>query len=96
MIMEMANLRPQDTKLAYIIYASVKQHSSGPRIKVVNGVENCSISISEKPVVVAGNSDFINGSDYSMIIAWIIQKKSILLDFWDSKLTDKEFKKLIK
>ena len=96
---ELANLREKDTGLPVIIYASPRQHSTGPRIKVArkahdfnNDEDNFSVFISENPVVIAGDPKGIVSKEIlEKIFNWVKRNLDILLDYWDGVIKTEEF-----
>ena len=91
-LLEMApTFYPEDTGLKEIIWVSTKMASHGPRIKVYetpNG-KNFSVSISDKPKVVAGDC-FVNAKELKRIFAFILKHKDDLIAYWNSELTTDE------
>jgi hypothetical protein len=85
----MANITPDESGVNFIIWISTKNANHGPRIKVFKSSprsENFSVSITDDPKVVAGNS-FVSSKDLKNIIKFILINKDVLLDYWNA-ITD--------
>ena len=101
-LFEMSNLQKEDTGLDKTIWVSVKLHSSGPRIKVnydnslrFNERNNFSVSISESPLVIAGDTEEnvikkIGKQSLDNIYDWVILNRVVLLNYWNSKISTRE------
>jgi hypothetical protein len=107
-LFEMSNLSKEDTGLDKTIWVSVKNHSSGPRIKVnydnslkFDNNYNFSVSISDDPKVISGNTEEnvikkIGKSTLEDIFDWILLNQEILLKYWNSEITTREMLNSIK
>ena len=82
---------PAETGLKEIIWVSAKNASHGPRIKVyeVSKGPNFSVTIEDKPRVVAGKC-FVNSKELQKIFDFIIKYKTELIGYWNSELTEDE------
>jgi hypothetical protein len=100
LIFGMASLQDKRTGLGNIIlWASPKFSQHGPRIKVSNvrgkmptkETELFSLSISDKPVVVAGTPVGFSNKEKLEICKWISLNKIALLDYWENRVLTEEF-----
>jgi hypothetical protein len=103
-LFEMAILSKEETGLDKTIYASPKQHSSGPRIKVnfdnslvFDKGYNFSVTISrDDPQVVAGDTEKnvikkIGAAELQDIYDWVILNYDALIEYWENKSSTKHF-----
>lgn len=88
-LFEMANLKPKDTGLPMVIWASPKMGKHGPRIKVQSerGTKTktnnwCSVSISDNPVILRGK---LSNEDFKLAKEFIEMNKESLLNFWNDE-----------
>ena len=94
-LFEFSNLIQVDTGLPMIVWASVKNHSSGCRIKVQNNTsskidlsDSYCISVSDNPEVVSG---VCKQKKYlTLVRRWIMLNKEILLRYWNMEISTKE------
>lgn len=107
-LFEMSNLSKNTTGLDRTIWVSVKIHSSGPRIKVnydnslsFNTSNNFSVSISENPRVVAGDTEEnvikkIGKNSLEDIFDWIKLNKTALEKYWNFQIDTLELLRTLK
>lgn len=90
---EMANLQRGDTGIKFNIYVSTKSvvgERHGPRIKVSNIAntfskeDNFVVSISKKPVILAGNPK-LSSSSLDDVKDWVILNYEILIAYWNEQ-----------
>lgn len=80
---------PAKTGLKEFIWISAKMGSHGPRIKVYESLPNgpnFSVTIEDKPRVVAGDC-FVNNKELKRIFEFIIINKENLLLYWNECIT---------
>lgn len=102
-VSEMSNLRQDLTGLPAIIFASKREPSHGPRIKVQNhrghkihGDKWIPVSISDDPVeLVDGGLDELKSHEVKQIFDWVKKNKRHLLDFWLGKISDDELRNAV-
>lgn len=88
----MANFREKSTGLPMVIWVSERGNTQhAPRIKVstnnndkmIEG-QTVSVSITEPPEIMAGVG--LKSKDLQLVIKFIELNRSLLLDYWDSKI----------
>lgn len=101
-LFEMSNLTKAETGLDVTVWASVKTHPAGSRIKVnldsslsFNRSSNFSVSISDNPTVVAGDTEKniikkLGVKRLNDVYTWVKLNKDVLTDYWDSKISTKQ------
>jgi hypothetical protein len=106
-LFEMSNLTKAETGLDVTIWVSVKSHPAGPRIKVnldsslsFNRDSNFSVSISDNPTVVAGDTEKniikkLGTKKLEDVYDWVKLNKNVLDDYWNSKISTKQLLDLI-
>ena len=71
-----------------VIYISRVQASHGPRIKAgKKGYGSFSLSIEDKPKVVAGHVDLDNKT-FKRLVDWVVLNKDLLLALWNDPGAD--------
>lgn len=103
-----ANLSGQTTGLSQTVWILVKANTFGPRIKVsydnslrFDNNNIFSISISDNPQVVAGNTEEnvikqIGKSNLDDIFDWVKLNKVVLEKYWNSNIDTQEILNLLK
>jgi hypothetical protein len=99
---EMANFGTKTTGLPMIVWVSEKRASHGPRIKVSRSYnhkvligDTFSVSISDTPEIVAGDTGDIKSIDVRKVYDWVVLNKETLLEYWNSDiLTDELISKI--
>lgn len=83
--------------LTKIYYSTKLGVSHGPRIKVYMTDVNFSITFSASNTInrVIPNQVKIPEKTLNQLITWVNKNKLFLLDFWELKINEKEFKKQI-
>ena len=91
MLFEMSNIRKSESGLPVNIWASYKNASHGPRIKVQTNYgtkmtdDFFSITISDEPKVI-GKTGEIKSSDIILVKKFIMLNKELLLKFWKDEI----------
>ena len=99
-ILAMATLRPEITGLDVTLWVSSRAKSRhGPRVKVAKKFGNnlnFSITISNTPEVTSHTEKFVDklvdGKTLQRIKRWIILNRELLLQFWNSEITEQELR----
>ena len=94
---ELANLDHLDTGLPMLVWVSEKRASHGPRIKVARTYnhrtipgDTFSVSITNIPKVVAGDTGDITTKDVKLVFQWVILNKELLLKYWHDHIVTRE------
>lgn len=94
-LFEFSNLVQVDTGLPMVIWVSVKNHSSGCRIKVQNNTsskidlsDSYCISVTDDPQIVSGTCK--QKKYLTTVKQWVIVNKEVLLRYWDMEISTKE------
>jgi len=107
-LFEMSNLTKDETGLELTVWVSVKQHSSGPRVKVnfdssltFDKGNNFSVSISNEPFVVAGGTEKeikkrIGAKKLDDVYDWVAQNSEVLLKYCNDEISTKKMTDEIK
>lgn len=101
-LFELANLDKFDTGLPMMVWIGEKRGPHGPRVKVARTYnhrtiagDSFSVSIVDKPKIVAGDQGVISNKDVKKVINWILLNKTMLLQYWDSKIITREMFELL-
>lgn len=102
-MIEMASLPPEKTGLPLTLWIRPEEGSQhGPRVKVskfpnkarFSDKDSFSISISDTPKIVSGDTSGVKAKDLELIFSFIKNKKDSLLRFWNKELENiKELEK---
>ena len=97
MLFEMANFGTKTTGLPMIVCVSEKRATHGPRIKVSRSYnhkvligDTFSVSIADKPKVVAGDVGEISTTDLKRVFDWVVLNKEALIKYWNHELLTDE------
>lgn len=102
-LFELANFSTKITGLPMIVYVSGKQSSHAARIKVARTYkknfiagDTFSMSVSDRPKIVAGDQGDIEEVDLVQVKEWIILNKEALLKYWNLKISTDELIEVLK
>lgn len=87
LMMEMANLTPDETGVPYVIWLGAVGGQHGPRIKVSNTRGKMStdcfvVSVSRTPVVVTPSTVKIPQSNVQDVLDWVMLNYDVLMGLW--------------